>query len=190
MDNLVFTCTDALDQAATPSCTTQYGERIVRIALMKTSDDANITIASSDYVTAAEFEQYIASGYISIINGISNGHRVEVGATELSGDDTITGGTERFDVQYRVEGRIKLISAAVQRMTEKLDRYSQLRLWYFTDKNYVFGGDEGFLVSPNFGLMIQEGQGQPPYIPFQCDFTAIGADLTGSDANFALLDNT
>ena len=190
MDNLVFTCTDALDQPATPACTTDYGERIVRIALMKITDDTNITVVASDAPTAAEFETAISSGYVSIFNGISNGHKVEVGATTLSGDDTVTGGEERFDVSYRVEGRIKLLSEVVARATEKLDRYSQLRLWYFTDKSYCFGGDEGYLVSPNFGLRIQEGAGQPAYIPFQCDFIAIGADYAAYDANYALLDNT
>ncbi len=190
MDNLVFTCTDALDQPATPASPTDYGERIVRIALMKITDDSNITVVASDAPTAAEFETAIASDYVTIINGISNGHKVEVGASELSGDDTVTGGTERYDVVYRVEGRIKLISEPVARLTEKLDRYSQLRLWYFTDKNYCFGGDEGYLVSPNFGLRIQEGSGQPAYIPFQCDFIATGIDYAIYDANYGALDNT
>ena len=190
MDNLTHTCTDALDQATTPACTVDYGERIVRIALMKITDDTNLTVAASDAPTYAEFVTAIASDYVTIINGISNGHKVEVGATTLSGDDTVTGGEERFDVQYRVEGRIKLLSETIARMTEKLDRYSQLRLWYFTDKNYCFGGDEGYLVSPNFGLRVQEGSGQPAYIPFQCDFTAIGADYAASDASYGLLTNS
>ena len=110
MDKLVFTCADALDQAASPSCTIEYGERIVRIMLMKTTDSSNFTSAASDAPTAAEFEQFIASGYVTVINGISNGHKVEISATELSGDDTVTGGTERHDVIYRVEGRIKVLS--------------------------------------------------------------------------------
>ena len=194
MDNLTFTCSDSLDQPVTPGCTTDYGERIVRIALMKTSDDTTWAgsdySAASDYSTAAEFVIGIASDYITIINGISNGHRIEIGATTLSGDDTITGGEERFDVQYRVEGRIKVLNETVARATEKLDRYSQLRLWYFTDKNYCFGGAEGYRVSPNFGLKIFEGQGQPAYIPFQCDFTAIGADYAHYDADYASLTNS
>ena len=191
MDNLIFACSGTLDQPATPACTTDYGERIVRIALMKLSDDGSFTSAASDAPTAAEFETGIASDYITIINGISNGHKVEIGATELSGDDTITGGTERFDVVYRVEGRIKLLNEAVARQTEKLDRYSQLRLWYFTDKNVCFGGDSGYKVSPNFGLRIFEGAGQPAYIPFHCDFIARGEDYASDvDANYAALDNT
>lgn len=191
MDNLIFTCSDVLDQPATPSCTTDYGERIVRIALMKLSDDSNFTSAASDAPTAAEFETGIASDYITIINGISNGHKVEISATELSGDDTVTGGTERFDVVYRVEGRIKVLSEPIARQTEKLDRYSELRLWYFTDKNICFGGDSGYKVSPNFGLRIFEGSGQPAYIPFHCDFIARGEDYASAvDADYAALDNT
>ena len=190
MDKLVFTCSDALDQAATPSCPVEYGERIVRIMLMKTSDSSNFTSAASDAPTAAEFEQFIASGYVTVINGISNGHKVEISATELSGDDTTTGGTERHDVIYRVEGRIRLISENLARMTEKLDRYAQLRMWYVTDREYVFGGDTGYLVTPNFGLRVFEGAGQPPYIPFFCDFIAIGPDYAVYDADYASLDNT
>ena len=188
MDRLIFTCSDALDQPTTPSCTTEYGERIVRIVLMKTT--STLVSASSDGPTAAEFETGITSDYLTVINGISNGHKVEVSATELSGDDTVTGGSETYDVVYRVEGRIKLLDETIARLTEKLDRYSQLRLWYFTDRNYCFGGDSGYLVSPNFGLRIFEGVGQPAYIPFYCDFIAIGEDYAKYDANYALLDNT
>jgi len=188
MDNLVFNCTDALDQANTPSCTTDYGERVVKIALMK--EGGTFSVAASDVPTAAEFETAIAAGEISVIDGITNGHRIENGATELSGDDTITGGTERYDVEYRIEGRIKLIDEAIARMTEKLDRYSQLRVWYFTEKDYCFGGATGYKSSPNFGLRITEGKGQPTYIPFFCDFIATGADYAGYDEDYAALDNT
>lgn len=188
MDNLVFSCSDALTQAATPACATDYGERVVRIALMK--EGGTFTVAASDAPTAAEFEVAITSGAITVINAITNGHRVEQGATELSGDDTETGLTERQSVDYRVEGRIKRFDEAVKRMTEKLDRYSSLRLWYFTEKDYCFGGKTGYKCAPNFGLTITEGKGQPPYIPFFCDFTAVGADYARYDASYAALDNS
>lgn len=188
MDNLVFNCTDALPQPATPACGTDYGERVVRIALMK--EGGTFAVAASDVPTAAEFETAITADEITVINAITNGHRVEQGATELSGDDTESGGTERYDVEYRVEGRIKRIDEDVKRMTEKLDRYSTLRLWYFTEKDYCFGGVEGYKVAPNFSLIITEGKGQPPYISFFCDFTATGADYAGYDEDFSALDNT
>ena len=188
MDELVFSCTDALSQPNTPDCGTDYGERIVRIALMK--DGGTFTVAASDVPTAAEFETAITAGEITIYNAITNGHRIEQGATELSGDDTETGGTERFDVEYRIEGRIKRLDENILRATEKLDKYSTLRAWFFTNKNYCFGGVTGYKVSPNFSELIFEGKGQPPYMMFFCDYTAIGADYAGYDADYDALDNT
>jgi hypothetical protein len=188
MDELVFSCTDALSQPNTPDCGTDYGERIVRVAYMK--EGGTFSVAASDVPTAAEFETAISAGEITVINGISNGHKVEQGATELGGDDTETGGTERYDVDYRIEYRIKRLDENIARATEKLDRYSSLRMWYFTNKNYCFGGVTGYKVAPNFSLIITEGKGQPPYIQSFNDFTAIGADYAGYDADYDTLDNS
>jgi len=187
MDNLVFSCTDALPQPTTPACGVEYGERVVKVMFMK--EGGTFAVAASDVPTAAEFETAITATEITVIDGITNGHRIEQGATELSGDDTESGGTERYDVVYRIEGRIKRVDEDISRMTEKLSRYSILRMWYITEKNYCFGGATGYEVSPNFDLLIKEGKGTPPYIPFMCDFTAIGADYAGYDADYDALDN-
>jgi hypothetical protein len=187
MKNLIFSCTDALDTPTTPSCPTDYGETVVAFAVMKPG--GSFTVAGSDGPTAAEFETAITGGEVSFYKGISNGHKIEQGATEQSGDDTITGGTERFDVQYRVEGRIKLFDETIKRATEKLDRYSQMRLWIFTNKNWCFGGPEGYDATPNFNQTILEGRGTPPYLPFFFDYTAIGADFAKQDADYADLEN-
>jgi hypothetical protein len=191
MDNLVFSCTDALTQATTPSCTTDYGERVVKIILMKESDlTAWRALVSSDVPTAAEFTTGVASDYLTVIDGISNGHRIEQSATELSGDDTISGGTERYDVTYRIEGRLKLIDESVNRMVEKLTRYSILRAWFITEKDYCFGGESGYKASPDFGAIIFEGKGTPNYIPFFLDYTATGADYAAYDDDYTALTNS
>jgi hypothetical protein len=185
MDNLVFNCTDALLQPDIPLCATDYGERVTQFVVMKKG--GTFTVAGSDNPTAAEFQTAITAGQLALYNGISNGHRIEGNATELSGDDTITGGTERYDVNNICEGRLKLIDESVSRGTEKLDRYSQLRLWIFTDKNYVFGGKTGYLASPIFGTKVFEGKGQPPYIPFKFEWIVTGADNAKYDADFSTL---
>ena len=187
MDNLVVTCTDALDQPTKPVCTTDYGEPVVAFAIMK--EGGTFSVSASDNPTAAEFSTAITAGEVSYISGISNGHKIEQGETELSGDDTITGGTERYDVQYRIEGRIKLIDEGIKRATEKYDRFSSVRLWYFTEKNYVYGGKEGIVATPNFNEVIHEGRGNPPYLPFFFDYTATGADYATYDADFDDLAN-
>ena len=188
MDNLVFNCTDALDQPVQPACATEYGSAVVGIAFMKKG--GTFTVASSDYPTKAEFDTAITAGTITFYGGISNGTRVSQGGTELSGDDTVSGGTEIKDEVYRVAGRIKVINEAISRATEKLGRFTELRMWYFTEKNYVFGGPAGYLGSPYMGLKVQEGRKASVYIPFQFDFVAIGADNAGYDADFDALVNS
>ena len=188
MNDLIFNCGDALLQAVTPTCGIDYGERVVRIAFMKEGD--TFTVSASDAPTAAEFETSITSDVMTVVNGLTNGHRIEQGATELSGDDTESGGTERHDVMYRVEGRIKKVTSSIQRMTERFDRYPILRMWFFTEKDYCFGGATGYKVSPNFGEIIFEGKGQPPYIPFFCDYTASGRDYARYDDDYTALDNS
>ena len=185
MDNLVFSCTDPLLRAGTPACTTDYGERIVSFAVMK--DGGTLTVAGSDNPTAAEIQTGITAGTLVFIKGISNGHRIEAGATELSGDDTVTGGTERYDVMNRIEGRIKLLDETVKRATERLDRFTQLRVWAFTEKGWVYGGKTGYLASPIFSTVIHEGKGNPPYINFSFEYNVIGLDNARYDASFLSL---
>ena len=187
MDNLVFNCTDSLPQPLTPACLTDYGERIVAVAFMKVG--GTFTVASSDYPTASEFQTAITAGQITVFRGISNGHRIKQGSTTLSGDDTITGGDEEYDKTYRVEGRIKIFNESIKYATTKLDRYSQLVAWAFTDKDYVYGGKTGYKCTPSFDDVIHEGKGQPPYIPFYFDYVSVGHDQAGHDAGFATLDN-
>ena len=153
-------------------------------------DGDTFTTTASDYPTATEFEAMVTAGTVTVYNGISNGHRIEQGATELSGDDTESGLTERYDVEWRVEGRIKRFDENITRATEQLTRYSTMRLWFFTEKDYCFGGITGYKVAPNFNLIAFEGKGQPPYISFFCDFTATGADYAGYDEDYAALDNS
>jgi len=185
MDNLVFNCTDALIDPNIPLCATDYGERIVAFAVMKTS--GTFTVAASDGPTAAEVQANITGLTLAFYNGISNGHKIEGGATELSGDDTVTGATERWDVQNVCEGRLKLINEVVKEAVTKLDRYSQVRLWLFTDKNYCYGGKTGYLAAPMFSTVIHEGKGQPPYINFKFEWNVTGLDQAKYDAAFSTL---
>lgn len=185
MDNLVFSCTDPLLRAPTPSCTTDYGERIVSIAYMKVG--GTFTVAGSDNPTAAEFQAGITAGTLGFITGISNGHRTESGATELSGDDTITGGMERYDVLNKIEGKIKLIDENIKRTTERLDRFSRLIVWCFTDKGYVYGGKTGYNAAPVFSTVQHEGKGQPPYIAFSLEYNVVGLDNSKLDAGYLTL---
>jgi len=187
MNELVFSCTDALDQPTFPSCPTDYGQRPVKVLLMK--EGGTISASSGANPTAAEFQAAITSGEVIVIEGITNGNVVENSATELSGDDTETGGTEKFDVYQRLSGRIKRFDETVKRALEKYTRFSNLRAWYITDKNYCFGGTEGYWASPDFSYQTFEGVGQPTYINFMLDYLMSGADYANYDADYDTLAN-
>ena len=185
MDNLVYNCTDALLAPNIPLCATDYGERIVAFAVMKT--DGTFTVAGSDNPTAAEFQSAITAGTLTYYSGVTNGHKIAGSMTELSGDDTVTGGVERYDEMDKFEGRLKLIDETVSRATEQLNRKSQVRLWLFTDKHYCFGGKTGYLSSINAGTKKFEGKGNPPYIPVDAEWLITGPDNAKYDADYASL---
>ncbi|HDY89238.1 MAG TPA: hypothetical protein ENH82_14120 [bacterium] len=163
MNDLLMSCTDNLQQAETPVCGDNFGERVTQVVLSK----AAITQAGN-VPTPNEFHIAYIAGEITVIGGITNGHKVFLNETEIEG----VYGKEWYDKQYRVEGRIKRVSEAIGRMCEKLTRYETLKLWYITDGDYCFGSYD---CSPSFSLLIQN---QIIYIDFKLDFTGNGIDYS------------
>jgi hypothetical protein len=169
MNDLIHSCASALDQAVTPSCGTNYGERITTVILSKTK-----VSCAGNVPTAAEFSTSYSS--IVIYKNIVRGHRITKGATEIQWNVT-----ERYDKEYRVEGRIRRLSGSLVRTTEKLDRYPNLYMYYITDKNYCFGP---YNATSNFDLIELEGKGVPPYLKFWFDFVGNGIDYSNYDSNY------
>jgi len=169
MNELIYSCTDALLQPTTPVCGTDYGERIVTIVLAKTN-------LWSDVPTANEINIAWTAGTATIIKGIVNGHRIFTGSTEI---EVIH--KEQVDKAYRIEGRTRKIDEEIARAAEKLSRYPVLYCWYITEKNYCFGGYE---VYPDFSLRILEGKGIPTYISFTFDFIDLGIDYSDYDITY------
>jgi hypothetical protein len=188
MNTLTFTASADLSHPTFPVAKTDYGSRVVKIALMKDSD--TITVAGTDAPTAAEFQTAITSGDVVIIEGITNGHRVAVSATELSGDDTETAGLEKFDRIMSVEGRVKRFDETVLRALELYDKHDVLRAWFFTEKNYCFGGIYGYKTSPVFDPLVLEGVGTQPYVTFSLQYFHTGKDTAKYDADYDALDNS
>ena len=188
MNELVFDCTSALTKPTFPTCPVDYGQRPVKVLIMK--EGGTITASSGANPTAAQFQTAIDADEVVVIEGITNGNIVENSATELSGDDTESGGSEKYDVYMRLSGKVKRFNEAVKRALETYTRYSTLRMWYVTDKNYCFGGTEGYKASPDFGFQSFEGVGQPTSIPFYCDYLMSGADYANYDADYDTLDNS
>ena len=168
MTELLYSCTSTLDQPSTPVCATDYGERITHILFSKIE-----VVAASNVPTAAEFGTAYGNGTLMYFR-VASGHRVF-----LSETDTDVNAMDWHDKKYRVEGKIRLLSEAIARATERLDRYDELYMYYLTDKNYCFGP---VVVSPDFSLRVYEGA-TPIYIDFKLDFYP-GIDYSNQDTSY------
>lgn len=168
MNELLYSCSSALAQPATP-CAADYGERVVTIVLSKSMLWAGVP-------TASDINLAWTGGSATLYQNIVNGHRVFLGEKEIE-----VVHKEWVDKEYRIEGRTRRINEEVARATEKLNRYPVLYVWYITEKNWCFGGYE---CSSNFSLRILEGKGVPPYISFNFDFVDAGIDLAAYDAQY------
>ena len=155
-----------LDQAVA-SCATEYGERIVTVMLSKTAVDK-----VGNQPTAAEFAVAFDEGMVVLYN-VTSGSR-----TQLSEDEIEVVYKEWYDKQYRVEGKLRILSEELARACEK---YAQpLYMYYITENNYCFGG---WQTTPDFSLIVLDGKGNPIYIHFRLDFFP-GIDYSLYDANY------
>jgi hypothetical protein len=187
MNDLVYNCTEALEAPVFPACGDDYGVRVVKVFLAKETD--SISGSASDYLTAAELETAIGAGYITVIEGIVKGHKKFKSETELSGDDTESGGREAFDRYYTVEDSLRRINSSVREMCEKLDKFKVLRAWILTEKNYLFGGKTGYRVAPAFKNVELLGVGTVNAIDFTLEYLVTGTDDNHYDADYETLVN-
>ena len=168
MNDLLMSCSEALTQAATPSCVTDFGERIVTLMFSKTE-----VTAVSDVPTSIEFTTAYDAGTLCTIRGLSNTHRTFTSETEI---EIIH--KEWFDKTYRVSGKIRTLNAAIARMTEKLNYYDELYFYYLTDTDYCFGP---YIATTTFSLIKSDGKGVPSYISFMIDYFGTGSDNSNHD---------
>ena len=172
---LLISCNDNLDQAATPVCPTDYG-RIVTILLSKTP-----VTKTGNQPSAAEFGTAYNAGTLIFIDKIINGKKIQINEDEI---EVVY--KEWHDKKYRLEGRIRLVSEVIARICEHIDRCQILYAYCFTDKNYCFGG---YYASPDFSQVIFDGKGNPIYIHFKLDFFP-GIDYAVYDEDYDTFTST
>jgi len=188
MNNLTFDCTSSLDVPTTPTCATDYGVRVKKLLLMK--DGGTITVAGTDGPTKAEFDTAISASEVIVLDGFTNGKREFVSwGAEFSGDDTESGGAEARDPVMGISGILKRVDETVLRAVEKLNNFSVLRCWFVTEKNYCFGGTDGYKSSSMFQPLELLGQGSEPQAPFRLEYFHDGRDDAKYDADYEDLTN-
>jgi len=156
MSELLYSCASTLDQP-TDVCRTDYGDRITTILFSK-----SLVSMSGNQPTAAEFGTVYEAGTLIFLSDITNTKR-----TLISEDHIEVAFKENHDKKYQVAGKVRLINESVSRACELLDRRDSLYVWYFTDRQYCFGGHQ---TNPDFSLIKYDGSGNPIYIDFKLDF--------------------
>lgn len=171
MNDLIYSCTNDLDQPVAPICATPYGERVTQVILSKTP-----VTASGNVPTAAEFKTALEAGLITLVEGIVNGHRTKTGETEIQWHNK-----EWHDPEYRVEGKLHRFNEAIARSCEKLTRRKKLYMYFITEKMYCFGP---YWASPDFSNILYNGKGTPAGIAFTLDYVGGGIDYAQYDAGY------
>ena len=169
MNDLIFSCTDTLQQPSTPVCATDYGERVGVIMFSKTEVETSGNVPS-----AVEFNVAHTAGTLVTIKGLSNGHRTFLSETEIEWHQK-----EWHDKKYKVDGKVLRIDEPIARLCETLNFYNELYFYFITDNNYCFGPYES---GPNFTLI--QSPGTRPYIKFEAEYYGVGIDYSRYDADY------
>jgi len=185
MNTLTFVSSADLPDPIAPLAKTDLGSRVVKIFLAREGD--TITVAGTDYPTVAEITSAISASDIVAIDGVANGKRVLISRTEFTGDDTETGGIEVYDRIMGVEGNIIRFDAVTQLALEKIDKHSKVRMWFVTEKGYLFGGVTGYQSSAVIDPILIEGFGTQSKIPFQFQYFHNGRDSFNLDTGYLAL---
>lgn len=155
--------------------------------------DGDLTVAG-ETPTVAEMQAGIdAAGEdkVIVLEEITNGQRVEVSREEESGADTADGLTDTFGTNMAVTGNLKLINEAVRTDVAELNCNKRLKMWFSTNKGYVFGGKTGYKVANFIPPMGLGGFGARAMYPlnfvYAHDFTK--DDPAGQDDGFLTLTN-
>ncbi len=190
MADITCDCAGELAIAPFPCKSTDYGYASKLLLLPPTG---TLEVAG-ETPTLAEIQAAIAESgenRMVVIEEITNGQRNVGDVEEETGADTADGLTNTFGVNMVLTGRVKLVDEAVRANLEALNCYSRLKMWFITNKGYIFGGATGYRVSNFIKPMILEGFGTRAYYDINQVYShnLNATDPAGYDAGFTSLVN-
>lgn len=197
MNKINYACGDALSAITAYSCAEDFGNRIDVLFLGKDGQDYGFTGVSGEDSGIAPSVSELQSAMsatgddkIVAIRHITNGVREKGNSTELSGMDTETGGSEEFDVYYNINGSIKALNNDVIEKTQEYSQLNTARLWFVTNKGYIFGGLDGYKVSTKGKFTLPLFDGTKTRIDFSLSFNGDDAkDNAVQDNQYLTIDN-
>lgn len=177
MADLTCDCAEELDMIQFPCKAVDYGYPS-KLLLLPLGGD--ITVAGESPTLAEVQAAMAASGLdkMILIEEITNGQRVEVNREEESGADTSDGLVDTFSINMAITGRVKLINEAIRSKLAGLNCHKRLKVWFITNKGYIFGGKTGYKAANFIPPMSLEGFGTRGYYPLNYVYAH---DLTKDD---------
>lgn len=115
----------------------------------------------------SDFQAAISTGGsdMIVINDIANGAKIAGERQEISDADTSDNLPETISEREGITGNLKRFNSTILNDLEALNCHNRVRLWYVTNKGYLFGGTLGYLASNYFGDWVHDGFGNRSYIP-------------------------
>lgn len=155
-------CSLILPTVRTPECPTKdFGRNIVR--LMIADVDADSFASTTDLSTLASWQARLGNaGTGSTATRIVSFliHEGVKPAGDVETQKSPWGANEHIESTQTITGAIKYMLESTIESVNKLRCKKLFKLWFVTDKDYVFGGVEGFTyVSVSFGTMEIVGKG-------------------------------
>lgn len=184
-------CASGVSMTAFPTDCTQIDFGFPKLVLLAASN-ATITAASgNDVLAVSEFQGYIDSGDIVVINDISNGIKMPSETVEITDADTADNLPEVITSKEGINGNLKRFDATTLADLEKLNCHKRLKMWYVTNKGYCFGGTTGYTVSNYFRDWEHAGYGNRSMIPFEFRWIRESKTTgTGQDDDYLDLTNS
>lgn len=205
MSSLDCLCDDPINSVANDRCSKiDYGNQIVKIFFQKmTGADFNGTTDNNITVEADWQIRRVADNddRIVVIGNLSNAVLPPAEPTVEEGNEVPYGGVEIIDTPRSITAELKYINAADMALLDKVNCWPQVRMWFLTNKNWLYAQElttgqgvpnvsvipigyslEGIGVSNKAGLRVQWNNICMPKPVAQLPFLALfdGSNLSGS----------
>lgn len=190
MADITCDCAGELDLPQFPCKGIDYG---YPTKLVLGDPNGALTVAG-ETPTLAEIQAGIndtGEDRLIVIEEITNGQRNPGDIEQETGADTADGLADTFGINMVVTGRIKRLDEALRTALAQLNCQSRLKMWFITNKGYIFGGKTGYLISNFLPPLTLPGFGAKPFIDLNLVYShnLRKDDPAGYDAGFLTITN-
>lgn len=144
MSNLSCLCSDPLQSPANQKCSApDYGNQVVMLVFQKMSG-APFNGSSSDIEVEADWQTLLAADdddRLVIFKSLSNGLMPSTDPNVEEGNAVANGGIDVIDQMREITADLKYFNAADLAALDTITCWDQVRMYFVTNRNWVWGSD-------------------------------------------------